>query len=836
MSNTTFDLKARSRDDAAPVTLYHFRGSEQAEVMLEHLIQSMTIIPGTTEFGYGTTAVKKGHLQNENTRAGGSLTDFRRAIDQLIDRAPNLKHVSLVVAWHGNDLRIGECTIKPRVEIAAKATTPYLWQVGPTVRNTADIVTYINGNPAAGGAPADRSVYEAIVYLRAKGLKVTVYPFILMDIPSNNGLPDPYGSAQQPAYPWRGRITTFPAPGQAGSPDGTAAAATQVANFFGTVSAGNFSWNAGSQIVNYSGPANEWSFRRHILHIATIAKAAGATDFLIGTEMVGMTTIRSGPTTFPAVDQLVSLLAQVRAVVGAGMKLSYAADWTEYNNYQAQDGTGDLLFHLDPLWANADIDYVGIDNYLPSADWRVGDDHLDKLAGYQTIYDLNYLRSQVQGGEDYDFFYASQSDRDNQIRTPITDGNGKPWVYRKKDIPNWWGNQHFNRVGGGIESSTPTAWVPESKPIVFTEIGCSATNRGANQPNVFVDPKSSESFLPRYSLGVRDDLMQRSYLEAQLTFWDNNNPVSSQYSGSMLDMSRLSIWTWDARPFPDFPNADDFWGDAPNWEVGHWLNGRIEKPPALTGASGEFRYTDAERVVEYGGFEYIPLPIKPGKMKTEGNLPRNAITFSLPRNSPLAEVFKSFRPAYPLTLTIYQGHLSDEEAFFLPRWSGRITSSKRRGEEVQLSGIPHTVALARAGLKRNYQIGCPHALYGPMCKADLARATTAGNVSSVNGAKITLGVGWNGAFDPSKFVTGFAEWITDAGEKERRRILAVNGSLITLSGPATNLDAGDGVSMILGCNHTVQECRDLHNNLENCGACPTIPLKNPYGSDSNNFY
>ena len=45
------------------------------------------------------------------------------------------------------------------------------------------------------------------------------------------------------------------------------------------------------------------------------------------------------------------------------------------------------------------------------------------------------------------------------IETPksavlITDGAaGKPWVYRYKDLRNWWSQPHYNRQGG-IELST----------------------------------------------------------------------------------------------------------------------------------------------------------------------------------------------------------------------------------------------------------------------------------------------------------------------------------------------------------------------------------------------
>ena len=39
-------------------------------------------------------------------------------------------------------------------------------------------------------------------------------------------------------------------------------------------------------------------------------------------------------------------------------------------------------FHLDPLWASPDVDFIGIDNYMPLTDWRDGATHLDRLAGH----------------------------------------------------------------------------------------------------------------------------------------------------------------------------------------------------------------------------------------------------------------------------------------------------------------------------------------------------------------------------------------------------------------------------------------------------------------------
>ena len=102
------------------------------------------------------------------------------------------------------------------------------------------------------------------------------------------------------------------------------------------------------------------------------------------------------------------------------------------------------------------------------------------------------------------------------------------------------------RPPGGVESRTPTAWAPESKPIWFTELGCPAIDRGTNQPNVFFDPKSSESFTPHFSRGWRDDAIQRAYLEATYLWWGvpvNNPAVLGLWrpDGACAGMRRLDL-------------------------------------------------------------------------------------------------------------------------------------------------------------------------------------------------------------------------------------------------------------------------------------------------------
>jgi hypothetical protein len=487
----------------------------------ENQVRGVTLIPAAGEFAYSPTEVRvdggAGSTYSENLHTTLGASDFAVAVDQLEDVLPNCGAVSLFVAWFGSDLRCANCTIKPKVDTHDKGegTTPISWSVtGLTREDAEEVSTYIL-RPAYGGTPSDQTVIAAIQDLRVtRGFEVVFTPFLLMDIPAANGLADPYtAAADQPAYPWRGRLTCDPAPGQAGSPDQTSAVQAQIDAFYGTVTAADFAVSGGT--VSYSGP-DEWSYSRFVLHNAALCKAAGGVEaFVIGSEMRGLGWVRDGASTYPFVEKLIALAAQVKLLL-PDAELTYAGDWSEYFGHQPADGSGDVFFHLDPLWSDGNIAAIAIDNYWPLSDWRDGIQHLDYQAGTRFIHDLAYLKSGIEGGEGYDWYYASDADRQSQTRTPITDGAyGKPWMFRYKDIRSWWTQAHYNRPGG-IEAALPTGWVPQSKPIWFTELGCPAVDKGSNQPNVFYDPKSLESFFPYFSRGVRDDLIQRRHLRAFL--------------------------------------------------------------------------------------------------------------------------------------------------------------------------------------------------------------------------------------------------------------------------------------------------------------------------------
>ena len=550
--------------------------------LLEKHVHAVNMIPGSTEFGYDNQPVIEELSEVESRKLNVyqtvSDTDFLASLDELIAICPNLKQIALVVAWFGDDLRAGHCTVRPKVETSNRnITTGEDWYVAGLARSQADLVSTINGSPAYGGTPSDNTVVRAIQEIKSRGLKVCLNPFVMMDVPGDNNLPSPYGGTSQDAYPWRGRITCTPARGVYGSVDGSQHAADQVQQFAGNSNLSDVQIGLGA--VTHTGTL-EWSYRKMIHHYIRLGELAGGVDmFLIGSEMRGLTSLRGANDAFPFVDELIALAAETKTALGSECLVSYGADWTEYFGFQPADGSQNVYYNLDPLWAHSSIDAVAIDNYMPLSDWR---DLGDPEGQGRSSTDPDMLYANIAGGEGFEWYYASAEDRNSGVRTPITDGLGKPWVYRFKDIESWWSNYHTDRRGGA-ELTVSSPWVPGSKPIIFSEFGCPAVHNGPAQPNVFHDPKSSESAFPYFSAGARDEQAQSAYIQANQRYWDYthpgfdaaNNPWSSAYDGFMLDYNRSQLWAWDARPYPSFPDYESVWSDAENWKKGHWLNGRL---------------------------------------------------------------------------------------------------------------------------------------------------------------------------------------------------------------------------------------------------------------------
>ncbi len=269
-------------------------------------------------------------------------------------------------------------------------------------------------------------------------------------------------------------------------------------------------------------------YNNFILHYANLVK--GKVDaFVIGSELIGLTKVKDENNQFPAVQELVKLAYQVKEILGKDVIVTYAADWSEYHH--AEGG----WYNLDDLWGCDAIDVIGIDAYFPLTN------------NQESTYDATEIMKGWQSGEGYDFYYDSD-------KTPKALGAAFAW----KNLEWFWENEHINPNG------EKTKWQPKSKKIWFTEYGFPSVDCSSNQPNVFHDPTSIESHFPKYSKGNMDLKAQRAAIYATEKFWQNSEMVERKF-----------LWTWDARPYPYWPDYLNTWSDGGAWMFGHWVQGKL---------------------------------------------------------------------------------------------------------------------------------------------------------------------------------------------------------------------------------------------------------------------
>ena len=659
---------------------------------VEDKIKSITIIPGSGEFVYSDTVQEKyeivtdanGLMHRTGKKTSVNMHNFESranmllSLDALEKALPNLEWVSIVVNWFITSKDMATGVIVPKTEFLASesAIEPDTWSVGSYTRTNTDVVeSFPDGSPTYGGTPSDESLFEIIQACKAKGWSVMLYPMPLVDTVDE--------TAGEDDKPWRGRLVP-------------------------TSESECNTWFTQSEGYN--------DFVRHYsqltvggTHIKTLIDA-----FVIGSELVGITTYDMGDFSYPGVANLKTLAGLVVSdLSGGSVLLTYAADWSEYHSING-------YYHLDDLWTDSNIDFVGIDAYFPLT---------EDLPQSQITESL--IQQYWEDGEGWDYYYADSA------RTTQVSYGGDP-TYAWKNNENWWnsvhthwstnimnapedltnaawtkangtatgntvddlrGNQladtftedtstgehYFDQTdsndttdtyrfyaevkddgrdtfklhvfasgsansfyaffdlsagtvaGGGaigdavligsniadkgngwyevyiegqpsaatntgtvrsrlglrnagsgsytgdgssgvhigyvrtVKMGQTSGWTAKMKPVWFTEYGFPSVDGAANQPNVFVDPTSVESYYPRGSRQRIDFKAQREAINATEDFLATRNAVS----GNSDLVPRRFVWTWDARPFPFFPDLLGIWSDGNNWKTGHWIQGKI---------------------------------------------------------------------------------------------------------------------------------------------------------------------------------------------------------------------------------------------------------------------
>lgn len=240
-------------------------------------------------------------------------------------------------------------------------------------------------------------------------------------------------------------------------------------------------------------------------------------------------------------------------------------------------------------------------------------------------------------------------------------------------------------------------------------------------------------------------------------------------------------------------------------------------------------YTNAEKDIDFGQRLYRPAAIARGEVASSGTLDKSNLDVTIQVATEVTELFRQYPPSYVMGLVVYQGHVNDRSSDFRPVWSGRVLSNSWAGNECTFNCEPVSTSMRRPGLGRNYQRGCPHTLYDPLtCKAPrvpfytVVTALWPYNMITVQ------------AFPPPSysdhFNRGYMEYTSTKGRRQVCTIDVFDGQNCQLIGTPTDLAVGQQVIFYRGCQHTMDSCRAVHQNILNYGGQPWIPLKNPTNS------
>lgn len=261
-----------------------------------------------------------------------------------------------------------------------------------------------------------------------------------------------------------------------------------------------------------------------------------------------------------------------------------------------------------------------------------------------------------------------------------------------------------------------------------------------------------------------------------------------------------------------------------------------------TGANDFLAYTNLTDPFEFdisGGIgdpqvvTFAAEAIIHGDVTASGTLDKTTVPVTAPDVGDLASLYAGEGPQQSVVLTIWQGHVGDAD--IKVGFSGRVISASFGDGKIELDVEPVGTSLQRSGLTRNWQYACPLVLYGAQCKANRGAATRTTTVSTVTGPLLTLPSNWAPADLKAKHQGGVFAWLDANGRTVRRSIESVDVNSVRLSSFVEGLVAGASVTVTLGCNHLMDDCAAVHNNIQNFGGQPQIPLKNPVGV-TNSFY
>lgn len=248
----------------------------------------------------------------------------------------------------------------------------------------------------------------------------------------------------------------------------------------------------------------------------------------------------------------------------------------------------------------------------------------------------------------------------------------------------------------------------------------------------------------------------------------------------------------------------------------------------FTYQGGTFRFTSADNPITYESHIYPPIAIQHTPVKEVADIAKSSLTITAPPDFPVAELFRVSPPDDVVGLVVRRLQIDDgtAEAF----WLGRVLSARWPTDQSELRCESIYSSMRMPGLRRIYSKNCPHVLYGLKCGVPESSFQETIAVASSSARTITSPD--FATFADGYFSGGKLRWESSPGYYVRRGIKIHDGDTITVTHPIPELEGGELLTVLPGCNHTMQHCNDKFSNILNYGGFPYMTERNPFGASS----
>lgn len=248
----------------------------------------------------------------------------------------------------------------------------------------------------------------------------------------------------------------------------------------------------------------------------------------------------------------------------------------------------------------------------------------------------------------------------------------------------------------------------------------------------------------------------------------------------------------------------------------------------FVGLLRNYLYCDQPNAVVLNGETYEPLTLFRDNIEVGSVLDaQKAMSVSVPANCDLAKDYGGQRTPTQLRLVVFRAYKGDNLATqFKRRFQGRATaySYQDRLFQIQFNNVIGT-DLSQENRQVYFQALCNHKLYDARCKANKAANTTLSTVVNFSDAAVEVADdGWpNGDLRVGTLV--------NVRTGEERLIFDNLANVLNIGYPFIDIQIGDQVQMIRGCNHGTSDCILKFDNYDNYGGFLFMPDVNPFNNE-----